>query len=212
MVPVMRRSRPASDRQSRWHGDRRPKDGSCRRRRALPACGSIAVVVEKPETSLARSTDGSPRASILLICRRPRRCSTRCVEALLHQEHALAGGLGVEQVIGLIRLVELPLMCEQAVDIDLALDAETRAIGLPLPREGPGGNDRQLLTQHVGADIDRHIVALADKAYRAPHLSAAYGGDTALGLARSVEGEVGAAVGQVLDRANRVVGGGVDRL
>ena len=53
--------------------------------------------------------------------------------APLHQEHALAGGLGVEQAIGLFRLVELPLMREQAVDIDLVLDAEARAIGLALP-------------------------------------------------------------------------------
>jgi hypothetical protein len=50
-----------------------------------------------------------------------------------HQEHAFAGGLGVEQTVGFLGLVELPLMREQAVDIDLALDAEPGAFGLALP-------------------------------------------------------------------------------
>src|SRR5438128_2124484 len=114
-----------------------------------------------------------------------------------HQEDALAGGLGVEEAIGFLRLVQFPLVGEEAVDIDLAVDDKLRAVGLALPGEGPRGDDRQLLAQHVGADVDRHIVALADKTYRAPHLGAAHRGDAALGLARSVEGEVGAAMGQV---------------
>src|SRR6266446_9427396 len=89
----------------------------------------------------------------------------------LHQEHALAGGLSVEQAIGLFRLVELPVMGEQAVDIDFSVDDELGAFGLADGREGPGGDDRQLLAQHVGTDVDRHIVAFADKAHRAPHLT-----------------------------------------
>jgi hypothetical protein len=52
----------------------------------------------------------------------------------LHQEDALAGGLRVEQAVGLFRLVELPLVGEEAVDVDLALDDEARAIGLPATR------------------------------------------------------------------------------
>jgi len=51
----------------------------------------------------------------------------------LHHKHTLAGGLSVEQAIGFFRLFELPLVREQAVDIDLALDDETGAIGLALP-------------------------------------------------------------------------------
>jgi hypothetical protein len=51
----------------------------------------------------------------------------------LHHKHALAGGLRVEQAIGFFRLFELPLVREQAVDIDLALDDKTGAIGLALP-------------------------------------------------------------------------------
>src|SRR5215469_6697138 len=130
----------------------------------------------------------------------------------LDQKHTLSGGLRVKQAIGFFRLVELPLMREQAVDIDLALDAEARAVGLALPREGPGGDDRQLPAQHVGADVDRHIVALTDKTHRAPHLGAAHRGDAALGLARGVEREIGAAMRQILDRADRVVRARVDRL
>jgi len=51
----------------------------------------------------------------------------------LYQEKALAGGLRVEQPVGLFRLFELPLMREEAVDIDIAFDAEARAIRLALP-------------------------------------------------------------------------------
>ena len=37
---------------------------------------------------------------------------------LLHQEHALAGGLGVEQLVGLVRLIELPAVGEQLFDVE----------------------------------------------------------------------------------------------
>src|SRR5262249_4697383 len=100
-----------------------------------------------------------------------------------YQEHALAGGLCVEQAIGLLCLVELPAVGKEALDIDLALDNEACAVGLALPREGPGADDRQLLAQHIGTDIDRYVVALTDKTHGAPDLGAAHGGDPALGLA-----------------------------
>ena len=54
------------------------------------------------------------------------------------------------------------------------------------------------------------LVPLADKAHRAPHLGAAHGGDAALRLAGGVEREIGAAMRQILDRADRVVGARVD--
>src|SRR5207302_6163949 len=123
-----------------------------------------------------------------------------------------AGGLRVEQAIGLFCLVELPLMGEEAVDVDLALDDEARTVGLALPREGPGADDRQLLAQHVRADVDRHIVALADEGDRAPYLGAAHCGDPAFGLARRVEREVRAAMRQILDRAHRAVRAWIDGL
>ena len=62
--------------------------------------------------------------------------STHSIEArsgFLHQEDALAGGLRVEQAVSFLGLIEPPLVREQAVDIDVALDAEARAVGLALP-------------------------------------------------------------------------------
>src|SRR5215216_2930170 len=100
-----------------------------------------------------------------------------------HQEHALAGGLAVEQLVGLVGLVEPPSVGEQLLDVDAAVGDELRAFGLAHLREGPRRDDRQLLPQHVGADVDRHLVALADKAGRAPHLGRAHRADAALGLA-----------------------------
>src|ERR1700730_11799581 len=94
----------------------------------------------------------------------------------LDQEYALAGGLGVEQLVGLVRLIELPAVGEEFFDVELAVDDELRALGLSHLREGPGGDDRQLLPEHVGADVDRHLVALADKAGCAPHLGGAHRG------------------------------------
>ena len=41
-----------------------------------------------------------------------------------NQENAFAVRLLVEQLVGLLRLVERPAVREQLVDIDLALDAE----------------------------------------------------------------------------------------
>src|SRR6185312_4145695 len=87
--------------------------------------------------------------------------SARTGNRLLHQEHALAGRLRVEQLVGLFGLVELPAVGEQRLDIDPAVRDELRAFGLADRREGPRGDDRQLLPEHVGADIDRHVVALA---------------------------------------------------
>src|SRR5262249_54824643 len=57
-----------------------------------------------------------------------------------HQEHALAVDLFVEQLIGLLGLVELPAMGEQLIDIDAALDREARAFGLDDVRKRPGGD------------------------------------------------------------------------
>src|SRR5438045_3247931 len=109
-------------------------------------------------------------------------------------------------VCGLLGLLQFPLMREQLLDIDLAVEDELRAFGLAHLREGPGRDDRQLLPEHVGADIDRHLVALADKAGRAPDFRGAHRGNAPFRLARRVEREFGAVtVRQILDRADRVV-------
>src|ERR671918_2580426 len=113
------------------------------------------------------------------------------------QEHALAGRLGVEQSIGLGRLIEGVAMGEQALDVDLAIGDEARALGLDHAREGPGADHSQLLPDHVAADVDRDAAALANQAHRAPGAGRADRG-RARGLgAGAVEREVDAlAVGE----------------
>ena len=65
-------------------------------------------------------------------------------------------------------------MREQFFDVDLAVGDELRALGLAHLREGPRRDHRHLPPQHVRADVDRDVVALADKAGGAPHLGAAH--------------------------------------
>src|SRR5262249_20615488 len=55
----------------------------------------------------------------------------------LHQEHALAARLLVEQPVGLLGLIELPAVREQILDLDLAVGDELGALGLSDLREGP---------------------------------------------------------------------------
>src|SRR5216684_116271 len=135
--------------------------------------------------------------------------SARSTRSCSHQEHALARALPVEQAVGFLGLVECPAMGEEAVDIDLARRDEVGAFGLADAREGPGRDDGELLPQQVGADVERDVAALADEAYRAPHLGALDGGEAAGFDAGSVEGEVGAAAREILDRAHGIVGAGV---
>src|SRR5260370_31576637 len=97
-----------------------------------------------------------------------------------HQENAFAVRLLVEQLISLLRLVERPAVREQLVDIDLALDAERRALGLDDGGESPGRDQRHLAPEQVRADVDRDVAALAHETHRAPNLCAANGIDTAL--------------------------------
>lgn len=63
-----------------------------------------------------------------------------------HQEHALAVRLVVEQLVGFLRLLQLPAVREQRIHVDLAFDAERRALGLDDVGEGPGGDQRHLPT------------------------------------------------------------------
>jgi hypothetical protein len=68
----------------------------------------------------------SPRVSVRRIYEAREPCSTRWAEALLYQEHALAGRLGVEQAASLA-------VGEKPLDIDFALDDKARAVGLAVP-------------------------------------------------------------------------------
>src|SRR5436190_1379423 len=88
--------------------------------------------------------------------------------ALRRQDDALARGLGVEQAIGLLGLVEAPAVREQLLDVDLAVRDEFGTVGLALLGEGPRPDQRHLPAQHVRADVEGHLAALADEAGRAP--------------------------------------------
>src|SRR5713226_1427476 len=100
-----------------------------------------------------------------------------------HQENAFAVRLLVEQLVGLLRLVECPAVREQLVDIDLALDAELGALGLDDGGESPGSDQRHLAPEQVRADVDRHVPAFADETHGAPDLRAANGIETGLAVA-----------------------------
>ena len=86
----------------------------------------------------------------------------------LKLEHALAGGLGVEEFVGGFRLVQFEAVGEQAFHVDAVLDHEARAVRLALLAEGPGAEQGQLAPDHVRADLQRHLAALANVADLAP--------------------------------------------
>src|SRR5215211_1864201 len=104
----------------------------------------------------------------------------------LHQEDAFAVRLLVEQLVSLVRLVERPAVREQAVDVDLAFDAEGGALRLDDGGERPGGDQRHLAAQQMRADVDRDVAALAHEAHGAPDLGAADGIETGIAVARRV--------------------------
>ena len=64
---------------------------------------------------------------------------------------------------------------EEMIDAEAAIDDETRALRLADGREGPGADDRHLPSQHVVADVERNVAALADKARLAPGAYTAHG-------------------------------------
>ena len=72
----------------------------------------------------------------------------------LKLEHALAGGLGVEEFVGGHRLVQLEAVGEQALHVDAVLDDEARAVRLALLVEGPGADQRDLAADQVLADLE----------------------------------------------------------
>src|ERR1051326_2806714 len=130
----------------------------------------------------------------------------------LHQKHALAAGLLIEQPIGLLGLIELPAVGEQIVDLDAAVGDELRTLRLPHLGEGPRSDDGELLAQHVGAHVDRDVAALADETNSAPGARAAHRCDASLGRAGCIERGVSAApVRHVLDGADRIVAARIDQ-
>jgi hypothetical protein len=71
----------------------------------------------------------------------------------------------------------------------------------PSPTSGTRlADDRELLPQHVGTDVDRDVVALSDKAGGWCPTPRAHRGDAALWLRRGVERELGAVAVRALMR------------
>ena len=56
------------------------------------------------------------------------------------QDYALAGGLGVEQTIRFLGLVQPPTMGKEFINVNIVVGDELGAVGLPLRREGPGAD------------------------------------------------------------------------
>src|SRR6185437_475848 len=128
-----------------------------------------------------------------------------------HQEYTLAVDLLVEQLIGLLGLVELPAMGEQLIDVYAALDRKARAFGLDDVRKCPGCDQRQLPAEQMRADVDMHVAAFADEAHGPPYLGGADRVQPRVRIARRIERQVGVtAVGEVLDRRDRIVRAGID--
>src|SRR5260370_40234377 len=97
-------------------------------------------------------------------------------------------------------------MGEQAVDVDLAIDDEACAFRLADRGKSPGSNQRELAAEHVVADVERDLVALADEAADAPGPGGAHRALPRARRAGGIEGEIcAAAVGELLDGGDGVV-------
>src|SRR4030095_2285468 len=122
------------------------------------------------------------------------------------QDDRLARGLRVEQPVGLLRLLEAPAVREQALHVDLPVGDEFGAFGLPLLRERPGADQRDLPAQEIRAHVERHLTALAHEARGAPGAHRAHRGRARLGRRGGVERLVGAlAAGGSAERLHHVV-------
>src|SRR6266540_2773732 len=70
---------------------------------------------------------------------------SRIIAGLLRRsDDALAGRLRIEQPVGLLGLLQRPVMGEQAIDVDAAVGDVAPALGLPDARECPRSDDRDL--------------------------------------------------------------------
>ena len=73
----------------------------------------------------------------------------RALPQSIHQKDAFASRLGIEELIGLYRLLQLEFMGELGIHIDIAFGHEFGAVGLTILAEGPGADDRDLSADHV---------------------------------------------------------------
>src|SRR5688572_30839077 len=121
------------------------------------ACASAITSLGSPSVAPPK-----PRRVTLTPVRPSGRVSNGSMRKSSEQEDALAGSLGVEQLVGLVGLVEGPALGEQALDVDAAVSDEACALALDHRGEGPGADHRQLLPDHVAANVERDAAALAD--------------------------------------------------
>src|SRR5215510_6505432 len=96
------------------------------------------------------------------------------------QDDGLARGLGIEDLVGFLCLLELPAVGEELLHVDLQVGDGLRAFGLTLLRERPGADQRHLPAQEIGTDVQRHLTALADETGGAPRAHRAHRGRTGL--------------------------------
>src|SRR5437867_1818619 len=101
---------------------------------ARKACASSLSSAAAARGAAPSTPQRPPASTSIAIARRERSFTGRPS----HQEDALAGGLGVEQFVGLLGLVEPPAVGEEGLDVDPAVGDELRAFGLAHLREGPG--------------------------------------------------------------------------
>src|SRR5262249_14505788 len=67
------------------------------------------------------------------------------------EEDALAGGLGVEEAVCLLGLIQVEPVGEDLLERNLAVRDEARALPLARGAEGPRRHQRELLPDHVAA-------------------------------------------------------------
>src|SRR5262249_61475002 len=85
------------------------------------------------------------------------------------REHdRLARRLRVEELVGFLRLLELPAVREELLHVHAAVGDELGALGLALLRERPRSDERHLPAQEIGAHVQGDLAPLADEARRAP--------------------------------------------
>src|SRR5262249_22515177 len=127
----------ATSHSSVW--SRSPPDNNSWRNASSPAVSrsSARTVQPSPRRRLAvprPMPEAAPViAATLLMPAFPNSQSSRS----RRQDHALARALGIEQAIGLLGLVEPPLVREQLLHVNVVVGHELRALGLALRREGP---------------------------------------------------------------------------
>src|SRR5262245_30299462 len=151
-----------------------------------------------PQTLLVRRTKSSSRGLI--------------ERSRSEDEDALAGRLGVEELVSALGFVELEPVRQEFLERYLLVHDEARTLRLAHGAERPRRVDGELAAQHVLTDIEGGgSAALADEGNAAPGAGASHRGHPCLGHARAVHGRLGAfAVRQIVDGLHGIGGLGVD--